>query len=71
MNTKLWIFWFYTVIFMSVYAIVMVSSMESRVQNLQNNVNVMECPLKSPDLSPIEQVWDLLDKRVRQPPVQP
>ena len=33
MNTKLWIFWFYTVIFMSVYAIVMVGSMESRVQN--------------------------------------
>ena len=34
-------------------------------------MNVMEWPLKSPDLSPIEQVWDLLDRRVRQRPVQP
>ena len=36
-SKKLWIFWFYTVIFMSVYAIVMVGrdslSTESRVQN--------------------------------------
>ena len=26
-----------------------------------NNVDVFEWPSKSPDLSPIEQVWDLLD----------
>ena len=36
-----------------------------------NNVDVMEWPLKSPYFSPIEQVWDLLDRRVRQRPVQP
>ena len=36
-----------------------------------NNVDVFEWPSKSPDLSPIEQVWDLLDRRVRQRPVQP
>ena len=36
-----------------------------------NNVDVMEWPLKFPDLSPIEQVWDLLDRRVRQRPVSP
>ena len=31
----------------------------------------MEWPSKSPDLSPIEQVWDQLDRRMRQRPVQP
>ena len=36
-----------------------------------NNVDVMEWSSKSPDLSPVEQVWDLLDRRVRQRPVQP
>ena len=36
-----------------------------------NNVDVMEWPSKSLDLSPIEQVWDLLDRRVCQRPVQP
>ena len=34
-----------------------------------NNVDVMEWPSKSPDLSPIEQVWDLLERRLRQRPV--
>ena len=36
-----------------------------------NNVDAMEWPSKFPDLSPIEQVWDLLDRRVRERPVQP
>ena len=37
----------------------------------QNNVQVLDWPAVSPDLSPIEHVWDLLDRRVRQRPVQP
>ena len=40
-------------------------------KTLQNNVNVMEWSSKSPDLSPKERVWDQLDRRVRQRPVQP
>ena len=43
----------------------------SGYKTLQNNVNVMEWPSKSPDLSQIEQVWDLLDRGVCQCPVQP
>ena len=38
---------------------------------LGNNTNVMQWPSMSPDLSPIEQVWDELDKRVRLHQVQP
>ena len=36
-----------------------------------NNVNVMEWPVMSPDFSPIEHIWDELDRRVRARPNQP
>ena len=57
-----------------VYAIVMVGrdsrSMESRVQNPTKQCECYGMAIKSPDLSPIGQVWDLLDRHVRRP-VQP
>ena len=31
----------------------------------QNNVNVLDWPANSPDLSPIEHIWDELGRRVR------
>ena len=39
---------------------------------LQNrNVSVLPWPVKSLDLNPIEQVWDLLDRRVRAKAIPP
>jgi hypothetical protein len=32
----------------------------------QNNVDVLDWPARSPDLSPIEHVWDILGRRLRQ-----
>ena len=37
----------------------------------QNNVDVLPWPAVSPDLAPIEHVWDELDRRLRKRPVQP
>ena len=37
----------------------------------QHNINVLDWPSKSPDLSPIENLWDFLGRRVRARPNPP
>ena len=37
----------------------------------QKNVNVLPWPAVSPDLSPIEHVWDEMERRLRHMPNQP
>ena len=37
----------------------------------QNNIDVLPWPALSPDLSPIEQFWDEMDRRVRRRQPQP
>lgn len=36
-----------------------------------HEIRVMEWPSMSPDLNPIEHIWDLLDRRIRKRPITP
>ena len=36
-----------------------------------NNVNVLPWPSRSPDINPIEHLWDYLDRQIRLRPQQP
>ncbi|KAI5154211.1 hypothetical protein ENBRE01_3336 [Enteropsectra breve] len=47
------------------------TSKKSKAFYERYNVNVMPWPSCSPDLNPIEHVWDYVDRRVRSRDVQP
>jgi transposase len=36
-----------------------------------NKINVMEWPAQSPDMNPIENLWDIIDRKIRKTPIKP